>query len=139
MTNTIRTDELAIFIGNAGDTPGDTYEVEIEIPNEAVMDRIELLKTGLTLTGFMTTTEHGYEVTRPIYEDCYLAGTAFEIRAAEDIIGDDGTIRACCISAATSPTASITSRSWLLPLVGRSIPMLSRSASCLTWLLRMQQ
>lgn len=88
----IRTDELAVFIGNAGDTPGETYEVEIEIPNEAVMGRIELVKTGLTLIGFMTTTEHGYEVTRPIYEDRYLAGATFEIRAAEDIIGGDGTI-----------------------------------------------
>ena len=87
----IRTDELAVFIGNAGDQPGETYEVEIEIPNEAVMGRIELVKTGLTLTGFMTTTEHGYEVTRPIYEDRYLAGATFEVRAAEDIIGGDGT------------------------------------------------
>ena len=88
----IRTDELAVFIGNAGDQPGQTYEVEIEIPNEAVMGRIELVKTGLTLTGFMTTTEHGYEVTRPIYEDRYLTGATFEIRAAEDIIGGDGTL-----------------------------------------------
>lgn len=88
----IRTDELAVFIGNAGDQPGQTYEVEIEIPNEAVMGRIELVKTGLTLTGFMPSTEHGYEVTRPIYEDRYLAGATFEIRAAEDIIGGDGTL-----------------------------------------------
>ncbi len=88
----IRTDELAVFIGNAGDEPGQTYEVEIEITNEAVMGRIELVKTGLTLTGFMTTTEYGYEVTRPIYEDRYLAGATFEIRAAEDIIGGDGTL-----------------------------------------------
>ena len=88
----IRTDELAVFIGNAGDQPGQTYEVEIEIPNEAVMGRIELVKTGLTLTGFMSSTEHGYEVTRPIYEDRYLAGATFEIRAAEDIIGGDGTL-----------------------------------------------
>lgn len=88
----IRTDELAVFIGNAGDQPGQTYEVEIKIPNKAVMGRIELVKTGLTLTGFMTANEHGYEVTRPIYEDRYLAGATFEIRAAEDIIGGDGTI-----------------------------------------------
>lgn len=88
----IRTDELAVFIGNAGDTPGQTYEVELEIPNEAVMGKIELVKTGLTLTGFMTSTENGYEVTRPIYEDRYLAGATFEIRAAEDIIGGDGTL-----------------------------------------------
>lgn len=87
----IRTDELAVFIGNAGDQPGQTYEVEIEIPNKAVMGRIELVKTGLTLTGFMTANEHGYEVTRPVYEDRYLAGATFEIRAAEDIIGGDGT------------------------------------------------
>ena len=88
----IRTDELTVFIGNAGDQPGQTYEVEIEIPNESVMGRIELVKTGLTLTGFMSSTEHGYEVTRPIYEDRYLAGATFEIRAAEDIIGGDGTL-----------------------------------------------
>ena len=88
----IRTDELAVFIGNAGDQPGQTYEVEIEIPNKAVMGRIELVKTGLTLTGFMTANEHGYEVTRPVYEDRYLAGATFELRAAEDIIGGDGTI-----------------------------------------------
>ena len=88
----IRTDELAVFIGNAGDQPGQTYEVEIEIPNKAVMGRIELVKTGLTLTRFMTANEHGYEVTRPVYEDRYLAGATFEIRAAEDIIGGDGTL-----------------------------------------------
>lgn len=89
----IRTDELAVFIGNSGDTPGETYDVEIEIPNEAVMGRIELVKTGLTLTGFMHVKDaNGYDVHVPIFEDNPLAGATYEVRAAEDIIGADGTV-----------------------------------------------
>ena len=89
----IRTDALSVFVGNEGDKPGQTYELEIEIPNDPVMGRILLDKKGLQMTDVKITTDAwGNEVHTPVYEEGYLAGAVFEIRAAEDITGKDGTV-----------------------------------------------
>ena len=89
----IRTDSLSVFVGHEGDLPGQTYELEIEIPNDPVMGRILLDKKGLQLTDVKITTDAwGNEVHTPVYEEDYLAGAVFEIRAAADITGKDGTV-----------------------------------------------
>lgn len=89
----IRTESLSVFVGHEGDLPGQTYELEIEIPNDPVMGRILLDKKGLQLTDVKITTDAwGNKVHTPVYEMGYLAGAVFEICAAEDITGKDGTV-----------------------------------------------
>ncbi len=88
----IRTESLAVMIGHSGDEPGQTYELDIAIPNEPVMGRIRLEKRGMQLVGFQQAAAGGYNINIPIYEDRYLAGAVFEIRAAEDIVGGDGKV-----------------------------------------------
>lgn len=88
----IRTESLPVFVGETGDTADQVYELDIEIPNEAVMGQIRLEKKGLQLVGFETQTEIGFEYQSPVFEECCLAGAVFEVRAAEEIVGGDGTI-----------------------------------------------
>ncbi len=89
----IHADDFAVFVGNNTDLPGNTYKLAIEIPNEPVKGRILLDKTGLQLTGYDVQTDPwGNEVHVPVYEDQYLAGAVFEVRADEDVIGKDGTV-----------------------------------------------
>ncbi len=89
----IRDEDFAVFVGNAGDLPGETYQLDIAIPNEPVKGRILLDKHGLQLTSFEAVTDaHGHVCQQPVYEDQYLAGVTFEVRAAEKIVGQDGTV-----------------------------------------------
>ena len=85
----ITTDELEVDVGALAD---ETFHVEVEFPDAPVMGNIYIDKTGLQLTGFETVQENGYDVEKPIYENRFLAGAVFEIRAAEDIIGKDETV-----------------------------------------------
>lgn len=86
-------EDLAVFVGQDGDSPGETYQLDIEIPNTPVMGRICLEKTGLMLTGFEPDTDaYGNELQRPVYKEGYLAGAVFEVRAAETVAGKDGTV-----------------------------------------------
>ena len=86
-------EDLAVFVGQDGDSPGETYQLDIEIPNTPVMGRICLEKTGLMLTGFEPDTDaYGNKLQRPVYEEGYLAGAVFEVRAAETVAGKDGTV-----------------------------------------------
>lgn len=39
-------EDLAVFVGQDGDSPGETYQLDIEIPNTPVMGRICLEKTA---------------------------------------------------------------------------------------------
>ena len=87
----IRTESLPVFVGKTGDTADQVYELDIEIPNEAVMGQIRLEKKGLQLVGFETQTEMGFEYQSPVFEERCLAGAVFEVHAAEDIVGGDGT------------------------------------------------
>ena len=88
----IRTESLPVFVGKTGDTADQVYELDIEIPNEAVMGQICLEKKGLQLVGFETQTEMGFEYQSPVFEERCLAGAVFEVRAAEEIVGGDGTV-----------------------------------------------
>lgn len=86
-------EDLAVFVGQDGDSPGETYQLDIEIPNTPVKGRICLEKTGLMLAGFEPDTDaYGNELQRPVYEEGYLAGAVFEVRAAETVAGKDGTV-----------------------------------------------
>lgn len=88
----IRTESLPVFVGKTGDTADQVYELDIEIPNEAVMGQICLEKKGLQLVGFESKTEMGFEYQSPVFEERCLADAVFEVRAAEEIVGGDGTI-----------------------------------------------
>lgn len=89
----IREEALPVFVGQDGDVPGETYQIDAEVPNEPVKGRILLEKKGPRLTGFEVTADaYGNEAHRPVYEERYLAGAVFELRAAETITGGDGTV-----------------------------------------------
>lgn len=88
----IRTESLPVFVGKTGDTADQVYELDIEIPNEAMMGQIRLEKKGLQLVGFETQTEMGFEYQSPVFEERCLADAVFEVCAAEEIVGGDGTV-----------------------------------------------
>lgn len=89
----IREEALPVFVGQDGDAPGETYQIDVEVPNEPVKGRILLEKKGPRLTGFEVTADaHGNEAHRPVYEERYLAEAVFELRAAETVTGGDGTV-----------------------------------------------
>ena len=89
----IRTERLGVFVGETGDVPGEAYALDIEIPNEPVMGRVMVEKKGLRLVRLAEQADaFGNIVHQPVYEEGYLAGAVFELRAAEDIVGKDGTV-----------------------------------------------
>ena len=89
----IREEALPVFVGQDGDAPGETYQIDVEVPNEPVKGRILLEKKEPRLTGFEVTADaYGNEAHRPVYEESYLAGAVFELRAAETVTGGDGTV-----------------------------------------------
>ena len=89
----IRTERLGVFVGETGDAPGEAYTLDIEIPNEPVMGRVMVEKKGLRLVRLAEQADaYGNSVHQPVYEEGYLAGAVFELRAAEDIVGKDGTL-----------------------------------------------
>lgn len=89
----IRTERLGVFVGETGDAPGEAYTLDIEIPNEPVMGRVMVEKKGLRLVRLAEQADaYGHVVHQPVYEEGYLAGAVFELRAAEDIVGKDGTL-----------------------------------------------
>ena len=89
----IATEEIPVFVGDDHlNQPGEAYLLEYKVENEPVKGRILLDKKGLQLTGFEEKTDSfGNTYFHPVYEEKYLAGAVFEIHAAEDIIGKDGT------------------------------------------------
>lgn len=86
-------ESLPIFVGDSSMLePGEDYLLTYEIKDVPVKGRIVLDKYGLQLTGFEPhQDEAGNTFYQPIYENSFLAGAAFAIYAAEDIIGADGT------------------------------------------------
>ena len=89
----ICTERLGVFVGETGDAPGEAYTLDIEIPNEPVMGRVMVEKKGLQLVRLEEQADaFGNIVHQPVYEEGYLAGAVFELRAAEDIVGKDGTV-----------------------------------------------
>ena len=89
----IRTERLGVFVGETGDAHGEAYTLDIEIPNEPVMGRAMVEKKGLRLVRLEEQSDaFGNIVHQPVYEEGYLAGAVFELRAAEDVVGKDGTV-----------------------------------------------
>lgn len=71
----------------------DAGVAELVVPNEPVKGVILLEKQGQRLTSFKENKDaHGYTVHTPVFENGRLDGAVFEVRAAEDIVGKDGTV-----------------------------------------------
>ena len=67
--------------------------VTLNVTNTPIRGDVALEKNGLLLTEFRTETDTwGNIVSTPVYENGYLAGAVFELRAAEDVTGKDGTV-----------------------------------------------
>lgn len=89
----LNAEDVPVFVGRVGDDAEEILEVTVTVPNTPVKGRISLEKKGLRLTGFEAEMDdYGNEVHEPIYENGYLAGAVFEVRAAEEIIGREGTL-----------------------------------------------
>jgi len=89
----LNAEDVPVFVGRVGDDAEEILEVTVTVPDTPVKGRISLEKKGLRLTGFEAEMDdYGNEVHNPIYENGYLAGAVFEVRAAEDIVGKDGTL-----------------------------------------------
>ena len=115
----IRTERLGVFVGETGDAPGEAYTLDIEIPNEPVMGRVMIEKKGLKFVRLAEQADaFGNIVHQPVYEEGYLAGAVFELRAAEDIIGKDGTLwfHACDVADTITTTEAGKDASKELPL-----------------------
>ena len=69
----------------------ETNVVTLNVTNTPVRGDVILEKTGLQLTRFTDETdEYGNTIMKPVYEDGYLEGAVFELHAAEDIVGREG-------------------------------------------------
>lgn len=65
---------------------------ELLVPNTPIKGQITVEKQGLVLTGFVDSSDSlGYSVHTPIFTSGHPQGAVFEVRAAEEIIGKDGT------------------------------------------------
>ena len=115
----INSEGVSVFVGHVGDEPDEVYELEVQVPNDPVKGQIVLEKKGKQLVTFESYVDDwGNECMRPVYEERYLVGAVFEIRAAEDIVGKDGTVwyRAGDVVETITTTAEGSDRSSLLPL-----------------------
>ncbi|MBR2799667.1 MAG: hypothetical protein IKE04_02080 [Oscillospiraceae bacterium] len=67
--------------------------IVLNVTNTPVHGDIVLEKTGLQLVRFADETdEFGNTLMKPVYQDGYMEGAIFELRAAEDIVGKEGTV-----------------------------------------------
>lgn len=65
---------------------------ELAVANTPIKGKITVEKKGLVLTGFVDTSDSlGYTVHTPIFASGHPQGAVFEVCAAEEIIGKDGT------------------------------------------------
>ena len=73
----------------AADTP---TTVTVNVTNTPVRGDILLEKSGMQLVRFADEKDaYGNTVMKPIYQNSYLAGAVFELHAAENIVGKEGT------------------------------------------------
>ena len=92
---------------------------EIAVTNTPVKGKILLEKQGLVLTGFEETDDGlGNTVHTPIYEDGWLEGAVFEVRAVEDSVGKEGTkwFSANEVAATITTSGNETDETPILPL-----------------------
>ena len=65
----------------------------VNVTNTPVRGDVLLEKTGLQLVRFEDEQDAcGNTVMRPVFQNGYLAGAVFELRAAEDIVGKEGSV-----------------------------------------------
>ena len=73
----------------AADTP---TTVTVNVTNTPVRGDIVLEKSGMQLVRFADEKDaYGNTVMKPVYQNSYLAGAVFELHAAENIVGKEGT------------------------------------------------
>ena len=67
--------------------------VTLNVTNTPVRGDVLLSKTGLQLVRFEDEADaYGNIVMRPVFQNAYLAGAVFELRAAENIVGKEGSM-----------------------------------------------
>lgn len=97
----------------------ETETITLNVTNTPVRGDVLLEKTGLQLVRFEDEQDaYGNTVMRPVFQNGYLAGAVFELRAAEDIVGKEGSVfyheDELIETLTTSGTGSVKSR--VLPL-----------------------
>ena len=74
-------------------TTSDAATVTLNVTNTPVRGDVLLEKTGLQLVRFEDEQDaYGNTVMRPVFQNGYLAGVVFELRAAEDIVGREDSV-----------------------------------------------
>lgn len=74
-------------------TTGDAETVTLNVTNTPVRGDVLLEKTGMQLVRFEDEQDaYGNTVMRPVFQNGYLAEAVFELRAAEDIVGKEGSV-----------------------------------------------
>lgn len=74
-------------------TTGDAATVTLNVTNTPVRGDVLLEKAGMQLVRFEDEQDaYGNTVMRPVFQNGYLAGAVFELRAAEDIVGREGSV-----------------------------------------------
>ena len=109
-------------------TTGDAETVTLNVTNTPVRGDVLLEKTGLQLVRFEDEQDaYGNTVMRPVFQNGYLAGAVFELRAAENIVGKEGSVfyrkDELIETLTTSKTGSVKSR--VLPLGKYSLTEIS--------------
>lgn len=67
--------------------------ITVNVTNTPVRGSVALEKTGLQLVRFTDEQdEWGNTVMKPVYQQGYLKGAVFELRAAADVVGKEGTV-----------------------------------------------
>ena len=109
-------------------TISDAATVTLNVTNTPVRGDVLLEKTGLQLVRFEDELDaYGNTVMRPVFQNGYLAGAVFELRAAEDIVGREGSVfyrkDELIETLTTSKTGSVKSK--VLPLGKYSLTEIS--------------
>lgn len=109
-------------------TTGDAATVTLNVTNTPVRGDVLLEKTGMQLARFEDEQDaYGNTVMRPVFQNGYLAGAVFELRAAEDIVGREGSVfyrkDELIETLTTSKTGSVKSK--VLPLGQYSLTEIS--------------
>ena len=109
-------------------TTGDAATVTLNVTNTPVRGDVLLEKTGMQLVRFEDEQDaYGNTVMRPVFQNGYLAGAVFELRAAEDIVGKEGSVfyrkDELIETLTTSKTGSVKSK--VLPLGKYSLTEIS--------------
>lgn len=106
----------------------DAATVTLNVTNTPVRGDVLLEKTGMQLVRFEDEQDaYGNTVMRPVFQNGYLAGAVFELRAAEDIVGKEGSVfyrkDELIETLTTSKTGSVKSK--VLPLGKYSLTEIS--------------